>query len=257
MFFSLHHSFLVDKLARRPARIDQAEISHLRSLFYRVLHVGLDDKPRSGGPPTYCNGDAELNFEDIPTLAFDDPRAVDFRNSLRTWFSRSSWSAISRAHLLSWLSWGMFNSSLESITEEQRAFVDEALVMTERRAGARLPDITNDKVLNGSAGGGPKTLRLSLDPISVSSRPLAAYVLINIAAVACGSWFEWKYGAQYKTMGGTKYVIFACHSSCDSASKAITGIIDILFALQRVLTPDPQSYSYMGLALVLPNTRYL
>jgi hypothetical protein len=197
--FSLHHWFLVDKLARRPAKIDQTELSYLRLIFNRILHVGLYDKPRPVMPPREYNGDTELNVDDIPALSFDDPRAVDFRNSLRTWFSRSSWSAISRTHMLSWLSWSMFNASFDSMTEEQRALIVKALVMMERRTGARFPD----KASNRGSGGDAKTLRLTLDPMSVSSRPLIAYFLINVAGIATMNWLEWKYGARYETTGGT------------------------------------------------------
>lgn len=221
MLFSLYHWSLVDNLARRPAKIEQAEISHLRSLFNRILHVGLYDKQRPGTPPENYNGDTDLKVQDIPALAFDDPRAVDFRNSLRTWFSRSSWRAISRTHLLSWLSWSMFNTSLESITEEQRALVDKALLMMERRAGARLPDTAHNSASNDNVGE-VKTLRLTLDPISVSSRPLLAYVLVNIAGVVCRTWFKWKYDARCETIGDITYAVFnalGCHFSDGVAFK--------------------------------------
>lgn len=199
MLFSLYHWFLVHKLARRPAKIDQIELSQLRVIFYRIMHVGLHDKPQPGTSPGEYSGDAELDVEDIPALSFNDPRAVDFRNSLRTWFSRSSWSAISRTHVLSWLSWGMFNAYFDTVAEEHGALIDKALAMMERRAGAQLPDMAASRGVSGEA----KTLRLTLDPMSVSSRPLMAYVLINVAGIATMNWLEWKYGARYKTTGGT------------------------------------------------------
>lgn len=206
MVFSLHHWFHVDRLSRRPARIVQADLSHLRSLFNRIMHVGLygvEGTPPTSAPPREYSGEA-LRLEDLPVLEPDDPRAVDFRTSLRTWFHGSSWSSLTRAHLLSWLGWSIFNARFENLSTEQETLARKALAMMERRAGTSLPDGAGPSPNLGANGKNyVEPLRLTLDPMSVQSRPLIAYAVINFVSMAVRKWLEWKYDAQYETIGGT------------------------------------------------------
>lgn len=140
----------------------------------------------------------DMKPEDVPLLAYDDPRAIDFRTSMQTWFSGTPWSSLTRAHLLSWLSWSMFNSSFEGLSREQENLVDRAGTMMERRAGSQLPTEAG-VVSNGERD--IKPLRLTLDPFTVQSRPLIAYAVINLVGFGVRRWFQWKYGVRYEVAG--------------------------------------------------------
>lgn len=81
-FFSVYHYNLA-KFVSRPPPIPPANIA----AFRRVMQTGLTGLPEAGP-----YDDETLDFdhpgspEELTTaLAFDDPRAVDFRLYLRTW----------------------------------------------------------------------------------------------------------------------------------------------------------------------------
>lgn len=138
-------------------------------------------------------------------------------------------SPVSRAHMRSWLVWTLFNEgSTEALSNEQCEVVECALNMMERRAGMMLGTDDNEGVSNqGSSEQSDqnrqaqskhlqreqkqlhniKPLRLTLDPMSVSSRPIIAYAVINAAGLFAYRWFEWRYvGVKYETVGGITYV---------------------------------------------------
>ncbi|KAF8309542.1 hypothetical protein DL93DRAFT_2230807 [Clavulina sp. PMI_390] len=207
VLFSLHQWHLVDTLSRKPARIEQASMPRLRMLFKRIVNVGLHDPPVLD--PDFAQDLEELSLDDIPKLDFDDPRALDFRNALRTWFSGASWASLTRYPMLSWLSWSMFNASVEDVSDEQRMLLDRALVMMERRTGATFPEKLGDNAKSAAPGAKVKPLRLTLDPVSVQSRPLLAYAVINIMGWSTRWWFQWEFGVRYEVAGRMEYLIRA------------------------------------------------
>lgn len=202
----MHHWHLVDTLSRLPPGIDEVELSYIQLVFNRIVHLGLHDThegtTRPGSSPQEHVRN-ELNLDAIPYLAYDDPRAVDFRSMLRIWFRGSSWSSLSREHMLSWLSWCMFSSAVENISAEQRELVERTTLMMERRAGARLPEEKGTSVEGLKKEDDIKPLRLTLDPMSVQSRPLIAYAVINLARFATHKWLESKYDVEYEVIGET------------------------------------------------------
>ena len=86
VFFSVYHYNLA-KFVSGPSPIKPANIVDLQTAFRRILQAGL-----AGLPANSPYDDKTLDFdhsgspaEFITTLAFDDPRAVDFRSFMRTW----------------------------------------------------------------------------------------------------------------------------------------------------------------------------
>jgi len=86
VFFSVYHYNLA-KFVSGPSPIQPPDIVDLQAAFHRVLQAGLVGLPEDGP-----YDDETLDFdhpgspaEFIATLAFDDPRAVDFRSFMRTW----------------------------------------------------------------------------------------------------------------------------------------------------------------------------
>lgn len=120
----------------------------------------------------------------------------------------------------SWLTWSLFDeASIDALSEEQREVVECALSMMERRAGMALGTDGHDddeNIADEARAEGEqrrkemhsiKPLRLTLDPMSVSSRPLIAYAVINAVGLATRRWLEWAYeGVKYDTVGGITYV---------------------------------------------------
>ena len=86
VFFSIYHYNLA-KFVSGPSPVGPSNAVDLQAAFRRVLQAGLAGLPEDGP-----YDDETLDFhhpgspaEFITPLAFDDPRAVDFRSYLRTW----------------------------------------------------------------------------------------------------------------------------------------------------------------------------
>lgn len=87
--FFVYHTAVARKLRNKPAVLPQYDLYHLRSLFTRILQTGL--------APVYPDNDDDVEdeaagsrpgspAESIERLEWDDPRAVDFRHRMRTWY---------------------------------------------------------------------------------------------------------------------------------------------------------------------------
>ena len=86
VFFTVYHYNLA-KFISGPSPIGPPNIVDLQAAFRRVLQAGLAGLPEQG---PYDDESSDFDHpgspaESITTLAFDDPRAVDFRSYLRTW----------------------------------------------------------------------------------------------------------------------------------------------------------------------------
>jgi hypothetical protein len=86
VFFSIYHYNLA-KFVSAPSPIRPSSIVDIQAALRRVLQSGLTGLPEDG--PSKAE---TLEFdhpgnpaEFITNLAFDDPRAVDFRSYMRTW----------------------------------------------------------------------------------------------------------------------------------------------------------------------------
>lgn len=84
VFFSVYHYNLA-KFVSGPSPIRPASIVDLQTAFRRVLQTGLVGLPGDGHSETLEFDRLGSPAELITNLAFDDPRAVDFRSYMRTW----------------------------------------------------------------------------------------------------------------------------------------------------------------------------
>lgn len=172
--FSVYHAILAYWVSR-PCKQPSRKLSELQIAFTRVLKAGLaqlpeegydeetTDSPRPGSPQ-----------EEIVQLEPNDHRAIDFRYTLRTWFGRAPWSSITLHPVRQWLYWSIFNQDLppyETLTHVQRAALDDALSQLQKRLGKEVPE----------GPSGIKPLRLTLDPVSISWRPLSFYCFVAAA----------------------------------------------------------------------------
>ena len=158
------------------------------------------DTTKRAPRPRFSNGNfSQLSFLDKRyPLSKNDPRAIDWRNMFSNWFLGKKWSELGRENVLEWLAWSCFSRSFEDVLLEweqegrpilpetlqnaeeilsetkeddeprgKLGFLYSALYMLESRAGMTLPE--------GRAQA--KSIRLQLDPVRATSRPLAKYLV--------------------------------------------------------------------------------
>lgn len=109
-------------------------------------------------------------------LEWDDPKAVEFREQLRTWFHHVPWETIGRDDVRTWLAWSCFAMPLEDVQKDAKKyrFLERTADMLEARTGGKFPP--------GRCG--CQIMRLTLDPVNVVSRPFLIYAIANVV-----NWF--------------------------------------------------------------------
>lgn len=85
--FSIHYYRLVRYVAR-PTTLACGNLDELQDVFRRVLKCGLADLSEDGYDEEALNDERPGSpTEDIIQLRYEDARAVDFRNYIRTWYA--------------------------------------------------------------------------------------------------------------------------------------------------------------------------
>ncbi|VDC07292.1 unnamed protein product [Peniophora sp. CBMAI 1063] len=202
VFFSVHY-FLLARFVSGPCPIPAGEMRELQITFTRVLKAGLADLPEEGFDEESTKAARPGSpAEEIVQLGRDDRRAVDFRNSLRTWFGKVPWSRIRRREMQEWLYWAIFNARLptniSSLPHAQQVFLNEALQLIEKRSGTEIPPGTNARA---------RPMLLTLDPVNFAWRPLIWYLVI--AAGNCGMKHRlmMKHGMRIIEHDGVEYLL--------------------------------------------------
>ncbi|KAM0792916.1 hypothetical protein ACM66B_002676 [Microbotryomycetes sp. NB124-2] len=135
------------------------------------------------------------------TLTVEDARAVDFRSWLIHWFlGTTSFEDVKRDNIAEWLAWSLYGMRLEQLEEERRKWiadgkppqvhsdgepdddedglditqdklglVEHCIEMIEARAACKFEPGRNPRI---------KTIRLTLDPVRVTQRPLLLYLFV-------------------------------------------------------------------------------
>ena len=86
-FFSVYYAIRC-RFISGYCPIQPGDANELRVTFSRVLKAGLESSPRDGSIAETGNTEQTIPASAIPQLEWDDPRAVDFRDSLRTWYAQ-------------------------------------------------------------------------------------------------------------------------------------------------------------------------
>ncbi|KAJ8086715.1 hypothetical protein PM082_005538 [Marasmius tenuissimus] len=173
--FSVYHAILAYQVSG-PCKHPPGKLVELQIAFTRVLKAGLAQLPEEGfdEETTDCPRPGSP-AEEIVQLESHDPRAIDFRNTLRTWFGRAPWSSITLHEARQWLYWSMFNKDLpcpENMPQAHRVAMDDALSQLQKRLGKEIPEGQSSHI---------KPLRLTLDPVTILSRPFAFYCFVAVA----------------------------------------------------------------------------
>lgn len=179
--------------------------------------------------PTFSRANfSRLSFmERNDPLTKDDPRAIDFRIQFSQWFLGTPWEELKRQNILEWLAWSFYGMSLEEIIEEWKkegkpklplqlaevdsifhesdeddlwtgklAFCYHGLYMVETRAGMTAPEGRSNA----------RSIRLHLDPVRATSRPLIKYLVTGFFNLLIRSSTK-RFGYKHVHDGGLEYLI--------------------------------------------------
>ncbi|OSX60266.1 hypothetical protein POSPLADRAFT_1182745 [Postia placenta MAD-698-R-SB12] len=200
-FFSVHHYNLARFIAG-PHSLPPNKLAELQGAFTRVLRAGLANLPEDGFDEEMLDVERPGSpAEDIITLQYDDPRAVDFRNTLRTWFGKVPWSAVHKHEMYTWLYWSIYNASytsFEALPPVHQKALQEVCQLIERRSGTTIPEGSNPTV---------KPLLLTLDPVSVVWRPLVWYLAVEISNFFVRRRLVRDWNVKFGTYHGLDYVL--------------------------------------------------
>lgn len=188
--------------------------------FTRVLKAGLANLPNDGFDEESLDSERPGSpAEAITQLEHDDPRAIDFRNALRSvgdrfkvcvclfdvfppkWFCRVPWSAIRLHEIRQWLYWSIFNAELpplETLPQSHRVVLDDVLDSLQKRLGKRVPEGSNPHA---------PPMRVTLDSVRVSWRPLSYYVTIWLINTCSRIWFQKSWNMRHGSYDGLEYVL--------------------------------------------------
>lgn len=167
----------------------------------RLLKTGLANLPEDGGDmQTVVTKRPGSPAETIEQLERHDPRAIDFRNSIRAWFRKAPWSSVKLVELQKWLYWAMFHADLpkpEEIPESHKVTLGEAIALLQKRLGSKTAEGTDPNIM---------PMRPSLDPVGTRWRPFSFYFLICSTNLILRKLYELWWGVQYRHFDGMEYV---------------------------------------------------
>ncbi|KAL0949481.1 hypothetical protein HGRIS_009534 [Hohenbuehelia grisea] len=201
VFFSVYHYQLARFVAAQPP-LPPGALHELRIAHSRVLKSGLASLPEDGFDEETTDSSRPCSpAEDITQLTHDDPRAVDFREVLRTWFGHAPWSEIRAVEVKRWLYWAIFNSHLpepEKIPSSHHAVLDEALDLLQKRAGVVIPE-----------GSAPmyRPLLLTLDQVTIHWRPFAFYAAVGLTNRLLKAWLQRYRQVQFVVHDGLDFLL--------------------------------------------------
>ena len=153
--------------------------------------------------------------QEIIKLIHSDPRAIDFRNFIRTWyipsylyspkkkhteypsnrFGKVPWSQIHTREVEAWLYWSMFNATLPPRSHQpvsHQKLLQETITLLEMRAGKPIQKGSNPNVT---------PLLLTLDPVNVCARPLMMYLGVKVAGMLLQEWYRHQFELRYGRFG--------------------------------------------------------
>jgi hypothetical protein len=170
VIFSIYHYYLARRVAGSSPD-GQGDPDEIQVAYIRLLKAGLTSLPE--GVETLLVDIPASPAETILPLERHDPRAIDFRHFLRTWFCKVPWSSIKLLEIQKWLYWALFNAvlpPLEHLPDERRSALDDALGLLERRLGCKIEEGSNPNVV---------PMRLTTDRVTILWRPFTFYALVG------------------------------------------------------------------------------
>ncbi|PPQ98493.1 hypothetical protein CVT24_003984 [Panaeolus cyanescens] len=202
IIFSVYHFYLARRVSG-PCPHGPGEPSEIRIAYQRLLKTGLADlHPDGGDIETLVTERPGSPAETITQLERHDPRAIDFRHCLRTWFLKVPWSTIKRLQVRQWLYWAMFNAELpvtDTIPQAQKVALDEALALLEQRLGCKIEEGSNPSVV---------PMRLTIDKTNIHWRPLSFYLAIRFINWGLRKQYTFSGNMRHEYYDGIEYLIY-------------------------------------------------
>jgi hypothetical protein len=199
--FSIHYLCLVWRVSG-PSPHGPGDAAEIRTAFIRLLKTGLANLPEDGGDQESLVVERPGSPEEaIIQLERHDPRAIDFRHSLRTWFCKAPWSTIKLRDVEKWLYWSMFNSELpppEEVPHAHREIVTEVLELLQKRLGCKLEEGENRHI---------RPMRLTIDRVNILWRPLTFYAIVRVVNLGFRNLYKTKWSARYASFDGLEYLL--------------------------------------------------
>ncbi|KAF5387765.1 hypothetical protein D9615_000475 [Tricholomella constricta] len=193
------YHFHLSRHVSRPAPCGSGDPQEIQVAFKRLLQSGLANLPEDGGDEESRRpGSPE---EDIIQLEYNDPRAIDFRNALRTWFGNVPWSSIKLHEIRQWLYWSIYNADLppyDSLPAPQRTVMESALNMLQKRCGCVFKDGSDPAIL---------TMRMTLDNVNILWRPFAFYLTLHSINSSLKKWYKLKWNVRFCHYDGLEYFV--------------------------------------------------
>ncbi|KAJ4478210.1 hypothetical protein J3R30DRAFT_3333115 [Lentinula aciculospora] len=201
VLFSVYHFHLTRQLSGPPPN-GHGSISEIQVAFERILKAGLANLPPDGyDEETLDNERPGSPEEDIVQLEHDDHRAMDFRNTLRTWFGRRPWSSVRLYEVRQWIYWSIFNKNLpelEDLPHAHRAVLDDTVELLQKRLGKRIPEGSDVSC---------RPILLNLDNATVLWRPFAFYAFTFVTNLCLDHWYQRSHGFFRGNHDGLEYLV--------------------------------------------------
>ncbi|KAJ2920134.1 hypothetical protein MD484_g331, partial [Candolleomyces efflorescens] len=201
VFFSVYHYQLAKQVAA-PSPCGAAEPVEMQTAFIRLLKTGLAALPEDGGDEESLHTERPGSPEEqILQLERHDPRAVDFRNCLRTWFCKVPWSSVKLDNLRRWLYWSMYNAEMppyEQLCQARRQPLDESLDLLQKRLGCQAEDGHNPSI---------RSMCLTIDPVQIWGRPFIFYVSVKLVNWSIKTYYKSNFDVRHECHGGLEYLV--------------------------------------------------
>ena len=189
VLFSIYYLYLAHRVSG-PSPCGSTNLEEVQLAYIRLLKAGFADLPHDGDD--IIKNRQENLVESIIQLDRHDPRAIDFRHCLRTWFRKVPWSSIKLVEMQKWLYWAMYNTELpplDSLPDSQWTALEEALELLQKRLGCRLEEGSNPKIM---------PMRITIDKTTIMWRPLTYYAIVCLVNYVLRqlykTWWDLHYG---------------------------------------------------------------
>ncbi|KDR84375.1 hypothetical protein GALMADRAFT_111650 [Galerina marginata CBS 339.88] len=201
VLFSLYHLHLACRVSG-PSSFGAGDLEEIQVAYLRLLKAGLAHLPEDGGDiETILVDRSGSPTEVITQLDHHDPRAVDFRHSIRMWFCKVPWSSIKLLDMQKWVYWSMYNSdlpALDLLPETQRAALDQAIVLLQKRLGCKIEEGSNPNIT---------PMRLTIDDINILWRPLTFYAIVNSINWILRKFYTHRWGFHHGYSNDLEYLL--------------------------------------------------
>ncbi|KAG5648997.1 hypothetical protein DXG03_000346 [Asterophora parasitica] len=197
VLFSVYYLYL-SRHVSRPAPCGPGDPREIQAAFRRLLQSGLAYLPEDGGDEESRRPGSPA--EDVIQLEFDDPRAIDFRNALRSWFGNAPWSSIKLHEVRQWLYWSIYNADLppyETLPDSEKSIVNHALGLLQKRCGCIFKEGSNPAIT---------PMRLTLDDVSILWRPFIFYMIVHAINLTLKKWYKINWNARFDHFHGLEYL---------------------------------------------------